>query len=169
MTSGIWQTIYHFLIRVIDDNEYIFRPLFIGHFYFLKNCNNSILVYWGIRFPETINNQTVKIITTAFVDIAPYIFLKLKVFQEWKKDHYPLVFLFLLHSLWLIIYDIRIRELYIVYLSGYRRLLIIWFTLLGNMWAQDWLTLLDICTPYPGKPTVDSTPVLKREVPHLII
>eukprot|EP00057_Strongylocentrotus_purpuratus_P002482 XP_003724613.1 PREDICTED: angiotensin-converting enzyme isoform X4 [Strongylocentrotus purpuratus] len=30
----------------------------------------------------------------------------------------------------------------------------------GNMWAQSWLQLLDLCIPYPNKPSVDITPVL---------
>lgn len=34
---------------------------------------------------------------------------------------------------------------------------------LGNMWAQSWLQLDDICQPYPNKPSVDITPVLKEK------
>ncbi|KAJ8030388.1 Angiotensin-converting enzyme [Holothuria leucospilota] len=35
--------------------------------------------------------------------------------------------------------------------------------LLGNMWAQSWINLMDDVVPYPGKPSVDITPVLQEE------
>ena len=34
----------------------------------------------------------------------------------------------------------------------------------GNMWAQSWLPLYDICEPYPNKPSVDITPALVEQV-----
>ncbi|XP_053409042.1 angiotensin-converting enzyme-like isoform X1 [Mercenaria mercenaria] len=33
--------------------------------------------------------------------------------------------------------------------------------LLGNMWAQSWINLYDMLEPYPGKESIDITPVLK--------
>lgn len=33
--------------------------------------------------------------------------------------------------------------------------------LLGNMWAQSWINLYDMVEPYPGKESIDITPVLK--------
>lgn len=32
--------------------------------------------------------------------------------------------------------------------------------LFGNMWAQSWVSLLDITQPFPGKPSVDVTPTM---------
>ncbi|XP_071508563.1 angiotensin-converting enzyme-like [Diadema antillarum] len=34
---------------------------------------------------------------------------------------------------------------------------------LGNMWAQSWLNLNDLCQPFPDKPSVDITPTLVEE------
>ncbi|XP_072043034.1 angiotensin-converting enzyme-like [Amphiura filiformis] len=56
------------------------------------------------------------------------------------------------------------RKLYNVYGSDYVNLRgPIPVPITGNMWAQDWAVLLDICLPYPDKPTVDSSEVLKRK------
>ncbi|XP_035222390.1 uncharacterized protein LOC118195242 [Stegodyphus dumicola] len=35
--------------------------------------------------------------------------------------------------------------------------------LFGNMWAQSWVSLLDITQPYPGKPSVDVTPIMEAK------
>ncbi|KAJ8030387.1 Angiotensin-converting enzyme [Holothuria leucospilota] len=35
--------------------------------------------------------------------------------------------------------------------------------LLGNMWAQSWIGLMDEVVPYPEKPSVDITPVLQEK------
>ena len=39
-----------------------------------KDGDNSIQVQWGIKFPESITNQTIaeRITTLLFFDIAPY-------------------------------------------------------------------------------------------------
>ena len=34
----------------------------------------------------------------------------------------------------------------------------------GNMWAQSWVSLLDITQPFPGKPSVDVTPIMQAKV-----
>ncbi|XP_033124152.1 angiotensin-converting enzyme-like [Anneissia japonica] len=53
------------------------------------------------------------------------------------------------------------RKLYEVYGEGYINLKgPIPAHLLGNMWAQSWINLQDLTEPYPGKPSVDITPVL---------
>ncbi|XP_015913714.1 angiotensin-converting enzyme [Parasteatoda tepidariorum] len=35
--------------------------------------------------------------------------------------------------------------------------------LFGNMWAQSWVSLLDIAQPYLGKPSVDVTPIMEAK------
>ncbi|KAG8175126.1 hypothetical protein JTE90_010533 [Oedothorax gibbosus] len=35
--------------------------------------------------------------------------------------------------------------------------------LFGNMWAQSWVSLLDITQPFPGKPSVDVTPIMEAK------
>ena len=35
--------------------------------------------------------------------------------------------------------------------------------LLGNMWAQTWNNIVNITVPYPGKPSFDVTPEMKRK------
>ncbi|XP_072016666.1 angiotensin-converting enzyme-like [Amphiura filiformis] len=56
------------------------------------------------------------------------------------------------------------RKLYNVYGSKYINLEGgIPAHIFGNMWAQEWQNLLDICEPFPGKPSVDITPSLKAK------
>ncbi|XP_041468678.1 angiotensin-converting enzyme-like [Lytechinus variegatus] len=35
--------------------------------------------------------------------------------------------------------------------------------ILGNMWAQSWINIYDICEPFPGKQAVDITPALVEQ------
>ncbi|XP_072019876.1 angiotensin-converting enzyme-like [Amphiura filiformis] len=56
------------------------------------------------------------------------------------------------------------RKLYNVYGSKYINLDgPIPAHLLGNMWAQKWREIFDICEPFPGKLSVDITPSLKEK------
>ncbi|XP_072029767.1 angiotensin-converting enzyme-like [Amphiura filiformis] len=56
------------------------------------------------------------------------------------------------------------RKLYNIYGSEYINLQgPIPAHLFGNMWAQSWVNLLDICQPYSDKPNIDITPVLQEK------